>query len=509
MRRFRHHLHRIGAFAAKEVREVSRQPKLVLSLIIGPFLILGLFALGFHPRPLALRTLLVMPSDSELADRAGDLEESLQPFIEVVGITQDPDGATRRLLDGEVDLVVVTPPNAIERIRNGEHATIQVLHTQLDPFEQSNIAIFARTSIDELNRTLLAEVARVGQGRVEASDDVLPAARESAEALTRALRTGDEQAARNAALELDRALLLVDRQLASSAEVYEGLDRGLGVDGEGPFASFSGLRDEVANIDSADPDAADAAAAVEENIAALEVALQEFTRIPPEVAVQPFVSDERLASGADIPMTTYYAPAVMVVLIQHLSITFAALSVMRERSLGTTEVVRVGPTTVADLLLGKYLGYSLIAGVISTVLVTGLVFGFGVPMAGSWSWLAGLMAMLIVASLAFGFLIAAFSDSDSQAVQFSMLALLFTIFFSGFVLSLDRLTDIVKGVAFLVPATPGISAVQDVMFRGQPPRPLVVAVLALYALAVFVVSTLLLGRRFRTRGPGMRSFAMG
>jgi ABC-2 type transport system permease protein len=197
-------------------------------------------------------------------------------------------------------------------------------------------------------------------------------------------------------------------------------------------------------------------------------------------------------------MTAFYAPAVMVVLIQHLSITFAALSVVRERSLGTTEVVRVGPTTVADLLLGKYLGYSLIAGAISTVLVIGLVFGFGVPMGGSWSWLAGLMAMVIVASLAFGFLVAAFSDSDSQAVQFSMLALLFTIFFSGFVLSLDRLTDIVKGVAFLVPATPGIASVQDVMFRGQPPRPLMVAALAVYALVVFVASTLLLGRRFRT-----------
>jgi ABC-2 type transport system permease protein len=498
MTRLRQHVGRIGAFAFKEVREVVRQPKLVLSLIVGPFLILGLFAAGFEARPPTLRTLLVMPADSELANRAAELEDSLKPFIEVVGITQDADGATQRLLDGDVDLVVVTPSDAFETIRRGEHATIEVLHTQLDPFEQANIAVFARASIDELNRELLAEVARVGQERVEQTDDAIPASRASAEALTLALRTGDEQEARRAALELDRALLLVDRQVASSTQVYEGLDRGLGVEANGPFGSLARLRTDVAAIDLTDPDAADTAAAVEEELAALEEALHDFTRIPPEVAVQPFVSEQRLMKGIETPMTTFYAPAVLVVLIQHLAITFAALSVVREQSLGITELVRVGPTTVTDLVLGKYLGYTAIAGSISVVLVACLVFGFGVPMAGSWAWLTGVLATLIVASLAFGFLIAAFAESDSQAVQLSMLALLFTIFFSGFVLSLDRIADMVRGVAFLVPATSGIASMQSVMFRGEPPSQWMLAALVGHALVVFVISTMLLRRRFRT-----------
>lgn len=498
MSRLRSHVGRIGSFALKEIREVVRQPRLMASLIIGPFLILGLFALGFEPRPPALRTLLVMPIDSELAQRATDLEDSLEPFIEVVGVTQDADEATQRLLDGEVDLVVATPSDAIDTIRNGEHATIEVLHRQLDPFERANIAAFARTSIDELNRTLLAEVARVGQQRVEEGDDALPAARASAEAYTQALQTGDDIEARRAALELDRALLLLDRQLASSSQLYEGLNRGLGAESETPFSRFADLRMEATQIDSGDPEAADAAATIEEELASLEEALAEFKRIPPDVAVQPFVADERLVTGTEIPLTTYYTPAVMVVLIQHLAVTFAALSVVRERSLGTTELFRVGPTTVTDLVLGKYLGYSLVAATVSAIMVPGLVFAFDVPMTGSWGWLIGLVAMLIVASLAFGFLIAAFSESESQAVQFSMLALLFTIFFSGFVISLDRITEWVRGMAFLVPATAAIAGVQDVMFRGEAPRVMMVVALGAYALVVLVISTLLLGRQFRT-----------
>ena len=498
MTRLRHHLARIGAFALKEVREVLRQPKLVVSLIIGPFLILGLFALGFEASPPALRTVLVMPADSELADRADELEESLQPYIEVVGITQDAERATRRLLDREIDLVVIAPSDAFDVIRSGEHATIEVVHTRLDPFDQANIAVFARTSIDELNRTLLAEVARVGQERVEESADARPAARQAAEAYTVALRSGDDIDTRRAGLELDRALLVLDRQLATSSQVYEGLERGLGADADGPFGALTTARSDASGIDPGDPNAVERAEAVEEQLAELEAALADVKRIPPEVAVQPFVPSTRLAAGVQAPMTTYYAPAVMIVLVQHLAMTFAALSVVRERTLGTAELFRVGPTTVTDVVFGKYLGYSLVAGTITTLLVSGLVFALGVPMAGSWSWLAGLLAMLVLASFAAGFLIAAFSESESQAVQFSMLTLLFTIFFSGLVLPLERITELVRGLAFLVPATSGIAAVQDVMFRGEAPRPSMVAALAAYLAVAFTISTLLLRRRFRT-----------
>jgi len=38
---------RIGAFARKEMTEILRQPRLLLTLILGPFLILLLFGIGY------------------------------------------------------------------------------------------------------------------------------------------------------------------------------------------------------------------------------------------------------------------------------------------------------------------------------------------------------------------------------------------------------------------------------------------------------------------------------
>ena len=56
------------ALAWKEIKEVIRQPRLLVVLILGPFLILGLFGLGYRSSPPPLRTLLdfwiVIPSDT-------------------------------------------------------------------------------------------------------------------------------------------------------------------------------------------------------------------------------------------------------------------------------------------------------------------------------------------------------------------------------------------------------------------------------------------------------------
>ena len=52
---------RLLSFFAKEVNEVRRQPRLVLSLLLGPFLILLLFGIGYQGERPNIRTALVVP----------------------------------------------------------------------------------------------------------------------------------------------------------------------------------------------------------------------------------------------------------------------------------------------------------------------------------------------------------------------------------------------------------------------------------------------------------------
>ena len=56
---------RLLAFFAKELAEIRRQPRLLLSLVLGPFLILLIFGLGFSGEQPKLQTLLVVPPKDE------------------------------------------------------------------------------------------------------------------------------------------------------------------------------------------------------------------------------------------------------------------------------------------------------------------------------------------------------------------------------------------------------------------------------------------------------------
>ena len=73
------------------------------------------------------------------------------------------------------------------------------------------------------------------------------------------------------------------------------------------------------------------------------------------------------------------------------------------------------------------------------------------------------LAALMFASLGIGFVVSLLSLTTSQAVQYSMLVLLFSIFFSGFFLDLRLMWDQMRVVAYAIPATYALSMLQEVM----------------------------------------------
>lgn len=487
---------RILAIAGKELRDVWRQPRLVLALVIGPFLILLVFGTGYQSTPPPLATVLVVEEGAGLTEEVDELQESLEPAVDIVTITQDFDEAERMLRSGEVDIVVATPEGAIETVRNNEHAVVEVFHDKLDPFDQAYITIFTRSSVDELNRRVLESVTREGQERSEELDDALPAARASAESMATALEAGDTVAATQARVELDRALLLTERRTRSSEDLLSGVSRQLSAEATDE-RRVSALRSDVNDIDFSDPDAPDRAREVAEQLEVIEEELSEFQQLDAGVLVAPFSSALTWVRGEEIPLEAFYGPAVLIVLLQHSSVTLGALSMVRERSLGIDRWFRVTPMSTYELVAGKFVGYGFLGAAIGTALTFGILQYFGLRMQGGWDAYALVIVLTLIASLALGFLVAAIANTEAQAVQFSMLILLVTIFFSGFVLSLDRIIGPAAAISELVPATAGISGLHDVLFRGIAPDPFDIGRLVAYTL-VALTGAFLLFRRNRT-----------
>ena len=119
---------------------------------------------------------------------------------------------------------------------------------------------------------------------------------------------------------------------------------------------------------------------------------------------------------------------------------------------------------------------------------------------GRWAQPAAIalaIGLLLLASLGLGLLVAVVSDSERQAVQLSLLVLLASVFFSGFVLAIDEFTPPVRALAYLLPVTHGIRLLQDLMLRGSTTH-LAVRRAGRHRPVTLAVAWLLLRRNMRT-----------
>jgi ABC-2 type transport system permease protein len=389
-------LTRILAFVGKELIEVVRRPGALLSLILGPFLIMAIFGAGYSGYRRQLATVIVVPEGSGLPMEVEEYEELSGTGMEVIDVTADEAQADARLRDGTIDVVLVAPADAEANFLAGKQSIIRVRVDVTDPVDQ-NYAVFLTRGLErEVNRIIVERIVEEGQ--------------------TYALSAGVEEAA----------------------------------------------------------------------------------RIPPSVVAAPTRAVTENIAPSQPGVAQFFGTAVLALILQHMAATLIALSVVRERTTGLFELFRVSPITTFELILGKLLAFGIFSGAIAAVTILLLVGAFGVPMLGDPALLAGIVGMLILASLGVGLLIAAVSDSERQAVQLSLLLLLASVFFSGFVLGIDEFSEPVRSLTSILPVTHGIDLIGDVMLRGRIDHIWHVGALGVLAVATVGLAWLLLRRALRS-----------
>jgi ABC-2 type transport system permease protein len=169
-------------------------------------------------------------------------------------------------------------------------------------------------------------------------------------------------------------------------------------------------------------------------------------------------------------------------------VTLTALSLVRERLSGAMDIFRVAPVRALEILVGKYLAYAFFNLVIAAAICALVVFVLHVPLLGTPESVAWVVALLSFASLGLGLLISTVVDSERGAVQLSMLVLLASVFFSGFVLPLDQFIAPLRIAAYSLPVTHGIQLLQDYMLRGGTNAPWELSVLAGIGVVLFVLT---------------------
>ena len=479
---------RIFAFVRKEIIVILRQPRLVFSLILGPFLILLLFGIGYRETPRTMRTLFVVPEDSSMLPIVEQYATQLGQQISSQGIVSDPAEADRRLRDGEVDLVVVVPPDPAAAVRNNEQAMFNLYHYEIDPYERAYIEILGRNYTEEINRLVLLNAAEQGKVEARSIQEQIGEAREVASTARIALEAGNEEEARAASQQLTEDVGLLAVAAGSGLALLSGVDTTVGA--ETIQARIEAVEQMAATLNSnaATAERAQTAADVENELSAIDNLLLEYEGLDSQVLISPFGVNTLSITDTSLSSTDFFVPAVIALLLQHIAVTLAGLSIVRERQDGPIELFRASPVSAFQTLVGKFISYLILTLGLGAILTALVVFLLGVPMLGDWGNYALVVFVLLCASLSLGFFISLSAKTDSQAIQSAMVILLASIFFSGFFLALYRLWTPVQVVSWALPVTYGINLLQSVMLRGQAPNIFLLGALVLYALILFLVS---------------------
>jgi ABC-2 type transport system permease protein len=387
---------RLLALVGKELVEVIRRPGALLSLVLGPFLIMAVFGLGYNGTHRPLETVVVIPPGSGLPTDVTTYQDLAAGGLDIVAIVPDEAAAEPGLADGSVDLVVVAPADVKALFRAGKQAVIEVVINSVDPFRVNYAGFLAANLTTAVNEAIIKQAVQEG--------------------LSIAIANGQSVAA----------------------------------------------------------------------------------QIPPDVIAAPTRAEVRNLAPTEPVVLAFYGPAVLALILQHMAVTLVALALVRERMSGVIELFRVAPVNAWEVIAGKVLAYALLGGVIASATVGLLIGVFRVPMLGDPTALALTIGLVLLASLGIGLAIAVISDSERQAVQLSLLLLLASVFFSGFVLAISEFSEPVRTLAFVLPVTHGIRLMQDIMLRGGTTQTWEFGVLGLIAAVTLVFAWLRL-RRGMTR----------
>lgn len=481
------------AFFAKEINELRRQPRLILSLLLGPCAILLLFGLGYRGGQPTMRTAIVLPEAQQSNIDISRLTELTGTNFEIVSVDANRDAALLMLDTGLVDVVQLFPADIEERVLRGEQAAVEFKYNEINPFNEQWIQYLAYAEVSEINRMILAQNAVTVQAEAKEVNLQLTDVRQQLDLFEQNADSIDKPRLQEAV----RRLRDASGALAVSALITRGGD------GEQARAELLALQEDLTALDQSISDGdlerqQERVRAARGRIAQLEEVTATLSTLPPDVIVSPLLQSYQNLNGAAYEPVKFYAPSVLAMLIQHIAVTLGSLSLVRERLLGATEVFQVAPVSMRHLLIGKYLGYTLFIFAIAAALA-GLMLALGVPFLGSPLDFVGLTLLVTLAALGIGFLISALSRSESQAVQLSMLVLLLSVFFSGFFLPLQSFWAPVRVLGYTLPLTHGIDGLLDVMLRGVQPSLFTWAGLGGIATVTFLAA-LLLERRLFYRG---------
>lgn len=173
------------------------------------------------------------------------------------------------------------------------------------------------------------------------------------------------------------------------------------------------------------------------------------------------------------PNLLYYwfnVPNLSGILTMLIGLTITALSVARERELGTFDQLLVSPLQPIEILIGKTVPALIIGLIEGTVIVCAAIFVFRIPFIGSLLLLYVSMFVFISSIVGVGLFISALSKNQQQAILGSFIFMTPAVTLSGYATPIENMPVWLQQVTLINPLRYYLVIAKGLFLKNMPAK---------------------------------------
>jgi ABC-2 type transport system permease protein len=187
---------------------------------------------------------------------------------------------------------------------------------------------------------------------------------------------------------------------------------------------------------------------------------------PVSMATPQVTARSRVWFNPDLHSRNYFVPGVIANIIMMVTLMLTALSIVREKEIGTMEQLMVTPVRPIELMLGKTLPFALV-GLLDVVLITvAALLVFHIPLHGSFLLLLFCAVLFLMTSLGAGLFLSTISQTQQQAMMGSFFFSTPAFMLSGFAFPIRNMPVAVQYLTYLNPIRYFIEIVRGIFLKG-------------------------------------------
>jgi ABC-2 type transport system permease protein len=184
----------------------------------------------------------------------------------------------------------------------------------------------------------------------------------------------------------------------------------------------------------------------------------------------------------------FIVPSLSGILAMMISLIVTALSIARERELGTFEQLLVSPARPIEIVIGKTVPALIIGTLLGSVMISAGVFAFRIPFTGSVAMLFGSLMLFILSMVGIGLMVSSICQTQQQAILGTFSAAVPVVLISGFTTPIENMPEWLQLIAQASPLKYYLIIVRGTFLKALPPADILANAWPMALIAVVTLS---------------------